>query len=173
MAPQYGLWFKTREQAYQPYWRFPPVLDRAVEGAMWFLGLCTLTLFLSGSAMSPRLALLWAAVVVTQSVTLIGLGSASVPFYEAYGISSILAAGLLILTLQDVSKRITRVLILLLFGFFLAGFPLVELTIEQRIRGTIYEGFYIGAIMYLFFFSLISIIRKWHTRNREKASAAG
>ena len=39
MAPQYGLWFKTREQAYQPYWRFPPVLDRAVEGAMWFLGI--------------------------------------------------------------------------------------------------------------------------------------
>ncbi|MGB7540239.1 MAG: hypothetical protein WBM17_16985 [Anaerolineales bacterium] len=173
MAPQYGLWFKTQEQPYQPYWRFPPVLDRAVEGAIWFLGIGTLTLFLSGCAMSSRLALMWAAVIVTQSVTLIGLGSASVPFYAAYGISSILAAGLLILTLAYVPKRITRVLILLLWGLFLAGFPLVELTIEPRIRGTLYEGFYIGAILYLFFFSLISIIRRWHTRNREKASAAG
>jgi hypothetical protein len=173
MAPQYGLWFTTREQPYQPYWRFPPVLDRAVEGAIWFLGIGTLTLFLSGCAMSPRLALLWAAVVLSQSVTLIGLGSASVPFYIAYGISSTLAAGLLILTLQYIPKRITRVLILLLCGLFLAGFPLVELTIEPRIRGTIYEVFYIGAILYLFFISLISIIRRWHARSREKAPAAG
>jgi hypothetical protein len=173
MAPQYGLWFKTREQAYQPYWRFPPVLDRAVEGAMWFLGIGTLTLFLSGYAMSARLALLWAAAVITQSVTLIGLGSASVPFYTAYGISSILAAGLLILTLPYIPKRIVRVLILLLFGLFLGGFPLVELTIEQRIRGTIYEIFYIGSVIYLFFLSLILILRKWNARSRVKTSTAG
>ncbi len=173
MAPQYGLWFKTREQAYQPYWRFPPVLDRAVEGAIWFLGIGALTLFLSGSAMSPRLALLWAAVITTQSALLIGLGSASVPFYAAYGISAILAAGLLLLTLPYVPNRFTRVLILLLFGIFLVGFPIVELTMDARIRGAIYEGFYIGAIIYLFFLALISIVRKWHTRNREKTSAAG
>ncbi len=173
LAPQYGLWFKTREQPYQPYWRFPPVLDRAVEGAMWFLGIGTLTLFLSGGAMSARLALLWAAAVITQSATLIGLGSASVAFYAAYGISSILAAGLLILTFPYIPKRIVRIMILLLFGLFLVGFPLVELTIEQRIRGAIYEIFYVGSIIYLFFLSLILILRKWNTRSRVKASTAG
>ncbi len=171
MAPQYGVWFAMREQPYHPYWRFPPVMDRAVEGAMWFLAIGALTMFLSGCAMSPRLALLWAAVVVTQSVTLIGLGSTAVPFYEAYGIRSVLSVGLLIVTLQYVPKRITRVLIFLLCGIFLVGFPLVELTIDPRIRNTLYEIIHIGTILYLFFLSLILIFRRWHARNRDNASA--
>jgi hypothetical protein len=159
LSPDFGLWFKAGEEIYQPYWRFPPVLESMPDAAVWFLLMSVLTLILSGYFVAIPLALLLASLPLVETLLLAGLGSLSVPFYASYAAAAAAAAGLLFCALPRIPGRVVRIFVLFHFGLFAVGYPLVSLTPELRDRNTIYGIFHTGVILYLFFFSLIPTIR--------------